>query len=193
MKKIEFIWRHLLFEAVENHHPTFRQQDLARQFDMSSSTVNAALRPLRELAAVKIGGRGGHVTTAEKILYHWANHRRLNPQISTRVNLPVLEIEGLLPPDTIPTAYTAVRERWGEPPADYDKVYCYHPRPQAVLDRFTSVITPGPANLFVLPTDRFISNPLPLSQIFVDLWQLPDWYAKDFIKTVKTEIDGLLS
>ncbi|MBU2052138.1 hypothetical protein KKH13_02935, partial [Patescibacteria group bacterium] len=32
-----------------------------------------------------------------------------------------------------------------------------------------------------------------LAHAFVDLWSLSDWMAKDFIKRVKEEIDGLLS
>lgn len=193
MKKIEFIWRHLLDSYLDHHRVTWRQQDLAKVFNLSSSTVNLALKPLRELGAVQVGKRGFEITDWEKILYHWANHRRLTADIThqVRVNLPILEIEGRLPDGSIPTAYTAVRERWGEPPAEYAKVYCYHPQPQLVIDRFATEIIPGPANLFVLQADPFLTS-LSLSQLFVDLWSLSDWYAKDFVTLVKDKIYGLL-
>lgn len=190
MKKIEFIWRHLLTTGLKKGQNSFRQQDLANIFSISSSTVNLALQPLRELGAIKVGKRGFEIVGSEKILYHWANHRRLMTDLHSqvRVNLPVSEIEGSLPDGTIPTTYTAVRELIGEPPADYDKVYCYHPHPEVVLDRFRSETTPGPANLFMLQSDPFISNPISLSQIFVDLWGLSDWYAKDFIDEIRNKI-----
>lgn len=191
MKKVEFIWRHLLYYSLEQGQSRFQQQALAGLFGLSSSTVNLALHPLRDLGAVRIGGRGFEVVDPEKILYHWANHHRLLPSLHLRVNLPVLEIEGRLPPDSIPTAYTAVRERFGEPPADYDKVYCYLPSPDSAAVRFQSEIVPGPPNLFVLQSDPFLKS-LSLSHLFVDLWQLSDWYAKDFVNLVKNRIDGLL-
>ncbi len=195
MKKIEFIWRHLLDSYLDHRQVSWRQQDLAKIFHLSTSTVNLSLKPLRELGAIRVGKRGFEVADWEKILYHWANHRRPSVDISSqfRVSLPILEIEGLLPDGTIPTAYTAIRERFGEPPADYDKIYCYHPQPQVVVDRFVAEISPGPANLFVLQSDPFVSNPVTLSQLFVDLWGLSDWYAKDFVTFVKAKIDELLS
>lgn len=197
MKKIEFVWRHILYETVEKRITHFRQQDLAAHFAMSSSTVNAALVPLRRLGAVRVGGRGFSVVDYEKILYHWANHRRLASDIAlqTHVNLPVRELESQLPAGTIPTAYTAVRERFGEPPADYDKVYCYTSDPTEVMERFEKERGKDQPNLFLLRSDPFFASypTIPLAQLFVDLWNLSDWYAKDFVQQVKEAIDGLLS
>ena len=191
MQKIEFIWRHLLDKYLESRQSFFRQQDLAARFHLSSSTVNLAVKPLRELGAIKVGGRGFEILNPDKILYHWASHHRLVPQIQLRVNLPILEIEGRLPDGTIPTAYTAVREHFGEPPADYDKVHCYHPHPTVIASRFETEIIPGPSNLFILQSDSFLSS-LSLSQLFVDLWQLSDWYSTDFVNLVKSKINELL-
>ena len=198
MKKIEFIWRHLLFEAVEKGQPSFRQQDLSVLFHISSSTVNLALVPLRSFGAVKVGGRGFEVIDAEKLLFHWANHRLMPGHVteSLRVALPVREIEQQLPAGSIPTAYTAVRERFGDPPADYNKVYCYHPYPAEVVSRFHKEIGKGPENVFVFTADPFMSrygHRVTLGQLYVDLWNLADWYAKDFCRFVKDAIDELLS
>lgn len=195
MKKIEYIWRHLLYQALEKREFSFGQQALAQRLGLSSSTVNLALKPLRQLGAVRIGKRHSEVTDPEKILYHWANHRQLRPASQLRVNLPILEIEGLLPDHSIPTAFTGLRERFGEPPTDYDKVYCYHPQPQIVIDRFQGQTTPGPANLFVLEADPHLAGYGPqitLGQLFVDLWNLPDWFARDSVNFLKTKIDELL-
>lgn len=197
MKKIEFIWRHVLYESIEKRVTSFRQQELAAHFGISSSTVNAALVPLRRLGALEVGGRGFAVIDYEKILYHWANHRRLTADIAQQlhVRMPIREIESSLPAGAIPTAYTAYIERMGPPPADYDKVYCYTRDARAVAERFSAETAKGSSNLFLLTPDPFLTSypTLPLAQLFVDLWNLSDWYAKDFVRAVKEHIDGLLS
>src|SRR3989344_9330506 len=153
MKKIEYVWNHLLYEALESKNFLFGQQELAQHLHLSSSTIHLAIQPLRRMGAVRVGKRRSEVVDAEKILYHWANHHQFLPTAHMRVNLPVMEIEGLLPDQTIPTAYTALRERFGEPPVDYDKVYCYHADPPIVLERFKEHRVKGPSNLFVTAAD----------------------------------------
>jgi len=197
MKKIELIWRHILFETIERKQTHFQQQQLAMHFSISSSTVNAALVPLRRLGGIRVGGRGFDVVDYEKILYHWANIRRFQRDIASsfRLTSSITDIEGQLPPGTIPTAYTAIRERFGEPPADYDTVYCYHSDPKLVQQRFIKECIKGTPNVFVLQADPFLSrySTLPLAQLFVDLWNITDWYAKDFLRVTKEAMDGLLS
>lgn len=196
MKKIEYVWDHLLYKALEKKQFQFRQQELAQQLHLSSSTIHLAIQPLRRMGAVQVGKRHSEVIDAEKILYHWANHHQFLPTVHMRVNLPVMEIEGLLPDQTIPTAYTALRERFGEPPVDYDKVYCYHTDPAVVLQRFEKHRVKGPPNLFVTTADvrLFARGPqVTLGHLFVDLWNLSDWYAKDAVTFVKGKIDAILS
>lgn len=194
MKKIEYIWRELLVRTLENRNPVFGQQELAAKLGLSSSTVNLALGPLRKLGAVRVGKRNSEVVDYEKVLYHWANHRQLEKDVykKLRVNLPIMEIEGRLPDGTVPTGYTAVREKYGEPPADYDKVYCYHSNPETIETRFSQDIISGSPNLFILQADPLLKS-LSLSQIFVDLWNMHDWYAKDFCRYLKIKLDELLS
>jgi hypothetical protein len=195
MKKIEYVWRELLIQTLDKRELVFGQQMLAAKLKLSSSTVSLALSPLRKLGAVQIGKRHSEVIDYEKILYHWANHRSLEKDISIklRINLPIMEIEGQLPGDTILTGYTAVRERFGEPPADYDKVYCYHSDPKIIEARFTQSIVTGAPNLFILQADPFLGENISVAQIFVDLWNMHDWYAKDFCRYLKTKFDDLLS
>lgn len=195
MRKIEYIWRELLFQTLENKTPVFGQQVLATKFNLSSSTVNLAMSPLHKLGAVRISKRHSEVVDYEKILYHWANYRSLEKDIryKLRINLPIMEIEGRLPDNTIPTGFTAVREKYGEPPADYDKIYCYHLSPEIVMNRFKSDTISGNPNFFVLQADPFLDSRISLSQIFVDLWNMHDWYAKDFCRYLKIKLDELLS
>ncbi|MEK7544212.1 MAG: hypothetical protein AAB557_05040 [Patescibacteria group bacterium] len=194
MKKIEYVWRELLIRTLENRNPVFGQQELAAKLRLSSSTVNLALSPLRNLGAIQVGKRHSEVIDYEKILYHWANHRQLEKDVykKLRVNLPIMEIEGRLPDGTFPTGYTAVREKYGEPPADYDKVYCYHSNPEIIKTRFSQDTISGSPNLFILQADPLLKS-LSLSQIFVDLWNMHDWYAKDFCRYLKIKLDELLS
>lgn|GEM_PF-6717776 len=33
----------------------------------------------------------------------------------------------------------------------------------------------------------------PLAQVFVDLWNIPTWYAREFMLAVRDKIDGILA
>lgn len=197
MKKIETVWCQLLFDALEKRETHFQQQKLAKKLDLSLSTVNHALKNLRQMGAVQIGGRGGEVVDYEKILMHWANQRHLNQDIVFRQKLagPILEIEGLLPPGSILAAYSAVRHWFGEAPADYNTVYVYHQKPEIISKRFAG--QEGRETELVClkfsPKIPLRKETTTLAHTFVDLWSLTDWMAKDFIKRIKEEIDGLLS
>lgn len=197
MKKIETVWCQLLYDILEKQQAHFQQQKLAKKLDLSLSTVNHALKNLRQMGAVQIGGRGGQVIDYEKILMHWANYRQLNQDIVWRRKLSgsVLEIEGLLPPGTILGAYSAVRHWYKEAPADYSTVYVYHPRPELVVKRFegqsgreTELVCLKPA-----PKIPLRKETTTLAHTFVDLWNLTDWMAKEFINRIKEEIDDVLS
>lgn len=197
MKKIETVWCRLLYDALEKRQTRFQQQELAKILDISTSTVNHALKDLRRMGALQIGGTGGVVVDAEKVLMHWANHRRLSDDIVSTISLsqPPVEIEGLLPPGSILGAYSAVRHWFGEPPADYTDVYVYHLNPEEISGRF-STETPGSTKLFVLqihPKIPLRPETTTLAHTFVDLWNLTDWMAKDFLRRIKQELDDLLS
>lgn len=45
----------------------------------------------------------------------------------------------------------------------------------------------GPANLIVLKKEEMLGNEkiVSLELMFVDLWNLKEWYAKEFIKALK--------
>lgn len=193
MKKIEIIWRDILEEAKNTN--TFEQKLLAKKYSFSTSTVFAALLPLRNIGAVTVTGRNFRVVNLEKILIFWATHRNLKKDITyqTHVDLPVLEIEGLVDNQTVFAAYSAARVLLKNSPSDYDKVYVYHHEPEELVRRFSQDKDKIPSNFFILKPDQYISNygkTTPPSQTFIDLWNLSDWYADEFLKALKEKFYG---
>lgn len=187
MLKNEIIWREIL-EGVKTTN-TFEQKKLAEKYHFSTSTVFAALLPLRNIGAVTVTGRNFRVVNLEKILLFWATHRNLKKDIAyeTYVDLPVLEIEGLVDNQTVFAAYSAARILLKNSPSDYEKVYVYHPIPAELTNRFP-VNKHKNSNFFIIKPDQYISKyckTTPVSQTFVDLWNLSDWYADEFIKALK--------
>jgi len=200
MKKIEIIWRELLYQAIEKKNRRFTQKGLAEKFNFSTSTVFQALKAPRKMGAVRVTGRFFVLEDPEKLLYHWASNRNLKKEIvfAGRVDLSIFEIEGRMPNGIVFGGCTAARQILKEASADYDKVYVYsNPQPAAlkkIKERFQS--GKDRANLFVLKADPFLENygeRTTLAQTFVDLWNLEDWYAKEFVNSLKRKIDGLLS
>lgn len=195
MLKIEIIWREILFQTLEKKNRRFTQKELSQKFNFSLSTIFQALKIPRKMGAVRVTGRFFVLEDPEKLLYHWASVR--NPQkdlvYQTRVDLPIFEIEGQMPPEVIFACYSAFRFSFQTIPADYDKVYVYVKNPRVITQRFPQ--RAGQPNLFVLAADQFLPDYGPttsLAQTFVDLWNLSDWYAKEFIAALKEKIDGLL-
>ena len=195
MKKIEIIWRELLYQAMERGQRQFTQKDVAGKFSFSTSTVFQALKAPRKMGAVRVTGRFFILEDPEKLLYHWASVRNHGKDIvlSGRVELPVLEIEGRMPPDVVFGGFTAARHYLKEAPSDYDKVYVYSVSREKIRERFE--LQKGRENVIVLRADRFLVTYGPITtiaQTFVDLWNLPEWYAKEYVKSLKEKIDGLL-
>ena len=103
--------------------------------------------------------------------------------------MPVREIERGMP-NLIFTAYSAYKFRFDDVPADYSEVYVYADEKELELikKRFGLEDNKGNntrANLFVLKKDDFIDDygHIPLVQVFVDLWNLKEWYAQEFVKS----------
>ncbi|MEA3355068.1 MAG: HTH domain-containing protein [Patescibacteria group bacterium] len=197
MKKIEIVWCKLLFKSLEGREVRFQIQELAKDLKISLSTVHHGLKELRQMGAVEVGGNGGQIIDAEKILMHWANKRKLYKDIvfDEFVRGQVMEVESLLPPESVLGAYSAVKSWFKEAPADYNKVYVYHPNPAKVIERFKGEAGKD-VELVVLKLDKRLplkGETTSLGHTFVDLWNIKDWMAKDFIKRIKVEIDEILS
>ena len=81
MFKIEYIWRDLLDQVIEKKKPEFTITELSKKYSLSTSVVNHALYPLRQLNIVKIGKFSSKVVDWERLLYFWATRRNLKKDI----------------------------------------------------------------------------------------------------------------
>lgn len=193
MTKKEIIWREILFQAMENKKTEFTQKELAQKYGFSLSTVFNALNFPRNSDIIEVKGRGFNVQDVEKFLYLWATFRKLKKEIiyQTNVSKSVQTIEGEMPPGAIFGAFSAFVKKYKEAPADYDKVYIYIEQNDLkdLKARFPS--KKGYPNLIVSAADPWLKTfgkITPDAQTFVDLWNLPEWYAKDFLNTLKEKI-----
>ncbi len=191
LKKKEIIWREILFQSIEQKKHQFTQKALAEKFGYSLSTVFNALKIPRASGAIEVRGKYFLVRDQEKFLNIWGTFRNLSKDIiyQTRVDAPVVEIEGLMPADAIYTAYSAYRLKFNDAPADYDKVYIYSNNLEEIKKRFPS--QKGNPNLIVLKPDAELfkfGSLFPLPQMYTDLWNMADWYAKDFVNALKNKI-----
>lgn len=185
MKKFELVFLEI-FRGAKT------QKAISEKLGISLSTVNNALEPLSRLGAIEKRQFGFRVVDKEKMLIYWANSRNLEKDIvyKTRSETPVQEIEKSMPAGIVFTAFTAFRLKFKEVPADYSEVYVYASEEELpeVTKRFP--YREGPTNVVVLKKekmleeDKIVSNEL----MFVDLWNLKEWYAKEFINTLKQKM-----
>lgn len=191
LNKKEIIWREILYRTIEKKNRQFTQKELAEKFSFSLSTVFNAIKVPRASGAIEVKGKFFVVRDCEKFLNIWATFRNINKDIiyQTRVDKPVVEIEGLMPPSVIFTACSAFRLKFNEAPADYDKIYVYGADWEEIKKRFP--LRKGTANLIVLKPDAGLKTygaTAPLPQIYADLWNMSEWYAKDFLNALKEKI-----
>lgn len=197
MRKSELVYRELLQGAIEKKRYRFTQIELARAHKVSLSTINNALKPLRRIGAIRVKRRSFEVVNLRKILYYWASTRNLEKDViyKTRVEIKstVVEIEKRTPPQVVFGAYSAYKFRFRDVPADYSEVYIYLSEKdlKEVVKRFPQKVSRKSfPNLFVLKKD-FKGWKMPLAQIFVDLWNLKEWYAWDFVRAFEERLTKL--
>src|SRR3989344_3933490 len=191
MKKIELVYRKILDEIIEKKNKRMTQAEIARALQISLSTVNLALEHLKKMNAIEVNNRSFTIVNAKKILLYWASIRNLVKDIiyKTRVNRSVVEIEKNMPPNVLFGAYSAYKFILKDMPADYSEVYVYVDinNVEEIKKRFKENKNEG--NLFVLKKDF---KEMTKAQIFVDLWNSKEWYAKDFLKALEEKIYGIL-
>ena len=193
MNKVESVYRELLYNAIEKENKKLTQSYLAKTLKVSLSTVNLALKPLSRMNAVRIKRMGFDVIDVKKILYYWASMRNVEKDIiyQTRVEEPVAEIEKQMPDDAVFTAFSAYKFKFKDVPADYSEVYVYGS--EEIKKRFKE--NNKMPNLFVLRKDNAIEKygkTATIANLFVDLWNLRQWYAKDFLKALEVKIARVL-
>jgi hypothetical protein len=194
MKK-ERVYREILYGVFEKGIVTFKQLELSKACRLSLSTVNNALRPLEQMNAIEKKRFGFKVLDPKKVLLYWASIRRLEKDIVYQAYLdkPVEEIESEVPPKTVFTGYSAFKFRFRRVPSDYSEVVVYGTR-EDFEKRFGKEDDRFKPNLIVLNLDEHLAKfkVAPMPQIFVDLWNLKSWYARDFLKEMEEIIDGIL-
>ncbi|MCD6522173.1 MAG: winged helix-turn-helix domain-containing protein [Candidatus Diapherotrites archaeon] len=162
------------------------QKRIAEMLKVSLSTVNNTVKTLESMGAIEVTKRGVRVIDAEKILMYVANKRNLYKDViyKTRVNMPVAEIEKSMPAGVEFTGYTAYKFKYRDVPADYSEVYVYADEEslEEIKRRFPE--RRGPSNLFVLRKEFEVTDPL----IFADLWNMREWYAKEFVRRLRDRI-----
>ena len=197
MKKIELVYREILYNSLEKKSNKMTQLAVASKLDISLSTVNHALKPLRAMGAVDVNLRNFTVADGKKILYYWASLRNISRDIiyQTRVDKPIQKIESEMPANVVYGAFTAYKFKFKDVPADYSEVYVYGNG--EILDEIKKRFpeSKNVPNLFVLKKDDLMENygkTTTLAQTFVDLWNLKEWYAKEFLIALEDKINSLM-
>lgn len=198
MKKIETIWHHLLYVALKKKQFKHTQQELAKSFGYSLSTINHALNVPSQIGAVRKETKFFVLEDFKKLLYYWASVRGLKNQIiyQTQNDLTVFQREGLVPAEAIYAGYSAAGKLLKEPAADYDKVYFYLAENKLDEAKRRFPLIKGAPNLFVLEMPKTMpqyGKITTLPQTFVDIWNLKDWYSHDFTKALEEKMYELLS
>ena len=195
MKKIEMVYREILYNAIEKKRFSLTQSELSKKLGISLSIVNLAVKKLKSIGAVNITHRSFKIADIKKTIYYWASIRNLERDIifRARVDMPVRDIERNMP-DLSYTSYSAYKLQFNDVPADYSEVYVYADEKEIeiIKNRFSRYIRESPnPNLFVLKKDNLIKiyDKIPLAQIFVDLWNLKEWYAKEFINSFEKRLE----
>lgn len=199
MKKIETIWHYLLNEAINKRVFRHTQQGLAQWSGFSLSTINHALEKPSQIGAIRKETKFFVLEDTIKLLYYWASIRNVQKSIlyETYAEGSIHEREGLVLPSGIYACYSAATKHLGEPPADYTQLYFYESEKnlKEVERRFPKQNRQA-ANVYILkksPGMGAYGQITTIPQTFVDIWNLRDWYSKDFVVKLEEKIHELLS
>ena len=193
MKKKEIVIREMILSTANRQRIT--QLELSRRIGVSLSTVNNAISPLARFGAVEVRRTGLTLLDLHKAIVYLASVRNLSSDIvfSTRVDARVSEIEKAMPAGILYTAFTGYKFLYDEVPADYSEVYVYADEKllEEIAERFPR--RKGPPNLFVLKADESLlrlskNSIVPPVQLFIDLWNLKEWYAKEFVNALSKRL-----
>ncbi len=199
MQKPEIVYREILYQRLEEKRDKFTQLELGKKLELSLSVINKAIKPLESIGAIIKMPMGFRVVDPKKILYLWATKRKLSKDIvyQTRVEKPISEIEKSLPNGTIYGAHSAYKFKFEEVPADYSEVIVYADEKllNEIKKRFPE--KKGPANLFVLIADEQLNQTTKngicsVGNMFVDLWNLKSWYAKEFLQSLEKRVEEMI-
>lgn len=194
MLKKEWVYREILYQ-LEVKNNFFSQKNLAAVCNTSIGNVNKAIKPFEHMNAIDKKHLGFTVIDPRKILFYWASMRRLDKDViyETLVNTSVETIENMMPPCLF-TAYSGYKFRFDSIPADYSEVFAY--AVPEMLDTIQKRFPKknGKPNLIVLSMDFHLKKfrKIPLTQLFVDLWNISTWYAREFLNELEGRMNGIL-
>lgn len=208
MNIAQAVYRNILEKQLQNPKQKFTENGIARELGVSPNTVSVAVRKLVGIGAAAIYGRYFEVMGVEKALLYWAATRKLQNDIAyaTYTNKDASYIEKNMPGGTVYTAYTGYVNLFGNDAADYGEVYVYATESglSTIEKRFKKdLFSPASryANLIVLKPDKILNSMIennalekatvPITQLYVDLWNIKEWNAYEFIKKLKKRIDDL--
>jgi len=157
------------------------------------------LKTLEAINAVRITPRSFSIIAIDRLMLYWATHRKLNNDIvySAFSDMRINEIEASMPNGTVFTAYTAYKKIYKSTPADYSEVYVYATESalNEIERRFP--VKSGAYNIFILKADPVLAGRIknsiavaPLPNVFVDLWNIRTWYAKEFTDALSKKLFG---
>ena len=196
MFKKEIIWREILVQARVNKKTKFTQQELAQKFNFSLSTVFNALKVPRQNHSLKVTGRFFILENYQKLLYLWATEHSLKREIISEgiAKKEIKELEAEVPAEAVFGLYSAYKFIYQDASADYDHLYLYLDSKdfKKITQRLNILFTTNSPNVFLLAKDPWLldyGKVMPPEQIFVDIWNSGEWYAKDFLKSLEEKLN----
>jgi len=198
MKLYEVLYREIATDYLSGKN-TFTQKELSNRLGISISDINVSLKKLEEINAISIKPKYFNIIAIDRLLLYWATHRKLEKDVaySAFAKMHINEIEASMPNGVAFTAYTAYKKIYNDVPADYSEVYVY-----ATEDALSEIEKRFPDhkhydNIFVLRTDPILEERIekgmtvvPIPNVFVDLWNIRTWYAKDFVDALAKRLFG---
>ncbi|MBS3815916.1 MAG: winged helix-turn-helix transcriptional regulator [Hadesarchaea archaeon] len=191
MKKRQIALREILYRNYEKGERFLNQKSISEDCNLSLGTVNSVIKKLENFGAIEKKPLGFRLRAQKKVLLYWAATRDLQKDIIYKAYSPTLpkSIESKMPKDTIFTAYSGYKNKLGNPPSDYSKIYVYGD-PKKISQKFKQEKQEN--NIYVLELDERLEeitnkNSAPLVQIYADLWQLPP-PASRFLREIKKEL-----
>lgn len=187
--RIEDVYGYIAVMA-EKGRREFTQREISTAMNGSIGTVNYALKPLVRIGAVTKRRRGFILMAPLKFLIYWAVKHKMRVLYSTSCNAGTDEIEGMMP-DVIFTAYSGAKFYYGINPGDYGEIYVYGGCNE-IKRRFPP--KEGRENVFCLEMPEYLKGmrSAPLSLLYIDLFNIPTWYATEFFREIEVKIHEIL-
>lgn len=201
MKNQDIIFSYLSCNSIRGNFK-YTQLGLSRELGISLSIVNSTIKSLAGIGAIRINRRSFELISLNRLLLYWATHRVLRKDFIylARADMAVRDIERNMPDEVAFTGCTAYRFLFEEAPADYSEVYVYASEKslKEIQKRFPKRDDRNP-NLFVLKSNSVLEEEIRLhklqkscvceGQLFVDLWNMNQWYAKEYADALAKRLE----